>query len=82
MQITDESLINKAKALAAMGLVARDYEGFNVTSPGFRKETFRVWKDQEGKIKCSCNEFTDKSLGDPKFRCEHILAVKFHLEAG
>jgi hypothetical protein len=74
------SLINRAKAIAAMGLVGRDYEGFNVTSPGFRKETFRIWKDEEGHIKCSCAEFQERITSEPRFRCEHILAVKFHLE--
>ncbi|MBI3651498.1 MAG: SWIM zinc finger family protein [Acidobacteria bacterium] len=75
------ALVNRAKAIAAMGLVGRDYEGFNVTSPGFRKETFRIWKDEEGRVKCSCAEFQERSLHEPRFRCEHILAVKFHLEA-
>jgi hypothetical protein len=77
----NNSLVNRAKAIAAMGLVGRDYEGFNVTSPGFRKETFRIWKDEEGRVKCSCVEFQDRIAGEPKFRCEHILAVKFHIEA-
>lgn len=77
----NNSLINRAKAIAAMGLVGRDFEGFNVTSPGFRKETFRIWKDEEGRVKCSCAEFHERTVGEPKFRCEHILAVKFHLEA-
>ena len=77
----NNSLVNRAKAIAAMGLVGRDYEGFNVTSPGFRKETFRIWKDEEGHVKCSCAEFQGRIGGEPRFRCEHILAVKFHLEA-
>jgi hypothetical protein len=77
----NNSLINRAKAIAAMGLVGRDYEGFNVTSPGFKKETFRIWKDEEGRVKCSCAEFQERITGEAKFRCEHILAVKFHLEA-
>jgi hypothetical protein len=67
--------------MAAMGLVGRDEEGFNVTSPGFRKETFRVWKDEESRVRCSCVEFQEQRESDPKFRCEHILAVKFHLDA-
>jgi hypothetical protein len=77
----NNSLINRAKAIAAMGLVGRDYEGFNVTSPGFRKETFRIWKDEEGRVKCSCAEFQERITSEPRFRCEHILAVKFHLDA-
>lgn len=77
---SNNSLTNRGRAIAAMGLVSRDYEGFNVTSPGFRKETFRIWKDEEGKVKCSCAEHRERITNEPKFRCEHIIAVKFHLE--
>jgi hypothetical protein len=77
----NSSITGRAKAIAAMGLVGRDYEGFNVTAPGFRKETFRVWKDEEGRIQCSCAEFQERLVREPRFRCEHILAVKFHLQA-
>jgi hypothetical protein len=73
-------LINRAKTIAAMGMVARDYEGFNVVSPGINKETFRVWRDEEGRIRCSCAEFGNRFEQEPRFRCEHIFAVKFHLE--
>ena len=75
------TLMREAKALAAMGLVGRDYAGFNVTSPGFAKETFRVWKDETGRVRCSCAAFHDRRAQEPGFRCEHILAVKFHLAA-
>ncbi|MEW6128114.1 MAG: Rad52/Rad22 family DNA repair protein [Acidobacteriota bacterium] len=77
----NNSAIGRAKAIAAMGLVGRDFEGFNVTAPGFRKETFRVWKDEDGRVKCSCAQFQERTVREPRFRCEHILAVKFHLEA-
>jgi hypothetical protein len=73
-------LMNRAKAIAAMGMVERDYEGFNVVSPGIAKETFRVWRDEESRIRCSCPEFQERSEQEPRFRCEHIFAVKFHLE--
>jgi hypothetical protein len=73
-------LINRAKTIAAMGMVERDYEGFNVVSPGAKKETFRVWRDEEGRIRCSCAEFENRFEQQPRFRCEHIFAVKFHLE--
>ena len=73
-------LINRAKTIAAMGMVERDYEGFNVVSPGVNKETFRVWRDEEGRIRCSCAEFENRFEHQPRFRCEHIFAVKFHLE--
>src|SRR5262245_19236080 len=73
-------MINRAKTIAAMGMVERDYEGFNVASPGIKKETFRVWRDEENRIRCSYPEFQEHTQADPRFRCEHILAVKFHLE--
>jgi Rad52/22 family double-strand break repair protein len=73
-------IVNRAKAIAAMGLVERDYEGFNVVTPGIKKETYRIWKDEEGRVRCSCPEFESRLEQEPRFRCEHILAVKFHLE--
>jgi len=72
--------INRAKTIAAMGMVERDYEGFNVTSPGIKKETFRVWRDEEGRVRCSCADYEAQVEAEPRYRCEHILAVKFHLE--
>ncbi|HEY7914165.1 MAG TPA: Rad52/Rad22 family DNA repair protein [Blastocatellia bacterium] len=79
--IEDPSLvINRAKTIAAMGMVERDYDGFNVISPGVKKESFRVWKDEEGRVQCNCPRFDELRANDPRFRCEHILAVKFHLE--
>src|SRR5215510_5455416 len=72
--------INRARTIAAMGMVERDYEGFNVTSPGIRKETFRVWRDEEGRVRCSCADYETRANDEPRYRCEHILAVKFHLE--
>jgi hypothetical protein len=63
-----------------MGMVERDYEGFNVTSPGIKKETFRVWRDEEGRVRCSCADYDAHVEAEPRYRCEHILAVKFHLE--
>ncbi|MGA9769909.1 MAG: Rad52/Rad22 family DNA repair protein [Blastocatellia bacterium] len=73
-------LINRAKTIAAMGMVERDYDGFNVVSPGIRKESFRVWRDEDNRIRCSCSEFQERAEQEPRFRCEHIFAVKFHLE--
>jgi hypothetical protein len=73
-------MMNRAKAIAAMGMVERDYEGFNVVSPGIKKETFRVWRDEDSHVRCSCPEFQERIAADSRFRCEHILAVKFHLE--
>jgi len=73
-------VINRAKAIAAMGLIERDYEGFTVISPGIKKESFRIWRDEEGRVRCTCPEFEEKAAQEARFRCEHILAVKFHLE--
>lgn len=68
----------KGRALAAMGHVARTDDGFEVTTTGRRKETLRVWRDIEGRVRCSCAEFVEAD--DPRFRCQHILAVKYYLE--
>lgn len=68
----------KGRALAAMGHVARTDEGFEVTTAGRRRDTLRVWRDADGRVKCSCAEFAETD--DARFRCEHILAVKYYLE--
>lgn len=76
----DNLVVNRAKAIAAMGLVERDFDGFNVGSPNMKKETFKIWRDESGRVCCTCTEFEARSREDARFRCEHILAVKFHLE--
>ena len=68
----------KGRALAAMGHVARTDDGFEVTTSGRRRETYRVWRDLEGRVRCACPEVGEQE--DPRFRCEHILAVKYYLE--
>jgi hypothetical protein len=68
----------KGRALAAMGHVARTDDGFEVTTAGRKRETLRVWRDAEGRVQCSCPEF--QGANEPRFRCEHILAVKYSLE--
>lgn len=70
----------RAKLIAEMGLVIRDEQGFTVKSPTRNNETFRVWRDEKGRVRCTCSDFETESLEDPRFRCEHILAVKYHLE--
>jgi hypothetical protein len=72
-------VVNRAKTIAAMGMVERDYDGFNVVSPGVKKQSYRVWRDEEGRVRCNCPEYEERQE-DARFRCEHILAVKFHLE--
>lgn len=70
----------RAKLIAEMGLVNRDEQGFIVKSPTQNNENFRVWRDETGRIRCACTDFEKQSQTDPRFRCEHILAVKYHLE--
>jgi hypothetical protein len=77
---SDNMIISRAKAIAAMGLVERDFDGFSVRSPNMKKETFKIWRDENGRVCCNCAEFEARSVEDARFRCEHILAVKFHLE--
>lgn len=68
----------KGRALAAMGHVIRIEDGFEVTSAGRKRETMLVGRDAEGRVRCSCPDF--QSSNEPRFRCEHILAVKYALE--
>jgi hypothetical protein len=62
-----------------MGLVERDYEGFNVVEPGITRAAYRIWRDGEGRVRCNCAEFEKRMDAEPRFRCEHVFAVKFHL---
>ncbi|KAF0249284.1 MAG: hypothetical protein FD167_1317 [bacterium] len=73
-------LTKRAKLIAEMGLVAREEQGFNVKSPTNHNENLRVWRDEKGRVCCSCADFDRQSQGDLRFRCEHILAVKYFLE--
>lgn len=68
----------RGRALAAMGHVARTDDGFEVTTAGRRRETFRVWRDETGRVQCTCSDFV--SAAEARFRCEHILAVKYYIE--
>src|SRR5258707_14797467 len=68
-----------AQVIAALGLVTRQGSRFVVRSPTLHGRTldFEVWRDETGKIRCSCLENDDlEGLSD---RCEHILAVKHAL---
>jgi hypothetical protein len=79
-EMDDRMIINRAKAINTMGLVERDYDGFNVVEPGIKRETFRIYRDEQGRVRCTCPKFEEEIKRVPIFRCEHILAVKFHLE--
>ncbi|HYO62455.1 MAG TPA: Rad52/Rad22 family DNA repair protein [Pyrinomonadaceae bacterium] len=71
----------RAQGIAAMGLVNREGDRFRVTTPSLRgrRASYEVWRDDSGKVRCSCLEFEEQSVEDSAFRCEHILAVKHAL---
>src|ERR671916_373563 len=73
----------RAQGIAAMGLVTREGDRFRVTTPSLRgkRSSYEVWRDDAGKVRCSCLEFEEQSAEDAQFRCEHILAVKHALLA-
>jgi hypothetical protein len=68
----------RAQGIAAMGLVNREGDRFQVTTPTLRgrRASYEVWRDEAGRVRCTCLEFEEQSAADPRFRCEHILAVK------
>ncbi len=83
---TDKKAImrdKRAQGIAAMGLVTREGDRFRVATPSLRgrKSTYEVWRDDAGKVRCSCLEYEEQSAADQTFRCEHILAVKHSLLA-
>jgi hypothetical protein len=71
----------RAQGIAAMGLVNREGDRFRVTTPSLRgrRSSYEVWRDEAGRVRCSCLEFEEQSTSEPSFRCEHILAVKHSL---
>lgn len=73
----------RAQGIAAMGLVNREGDRFRVTTPSLRgkRASYEVWRDEAGRVCCSCLEFEEMSVEDARFRCEHILAVKHSLLA-
>ncbi|MEA2173371.1 MAG: hypothetical protein QOD00_963 [Blastocatellia bacterium] len=83
---TDKKAImrdKRAQGIAAMGLVTREGDRFVVATPSLRgrKSNYEVWRDDAGKVRCSCLEYEEQSVSDSSFRCEHILAVKHSLLA-
>ncbi len=77
----NEKREKRAKSISAMGLVNREDDLFRVSTPSLRgrQTSYEVRRDDEGKVRCNCLEFEEAVINDPKFRCEHILAVKFAL---
>ena len=73
----------RAQSLAAMGLVTREGSRYFVKNAAARgrQESYEVWRDENGRVRCSCAEFERLWAGDQAFRCEHILAVKHSLAA-
>ncbi|HEX5708504.1 MAG TPA: Rad52/Rad22 family DNA repair protein [Pyrinomonadaceae bacterium] len=71
----------RAQGIAAMGLVNREGDRFRVTTPTLRgkRQSYEVWRDEAGRVRCSCLEFEERVSQEPTFRCEHILAVKHSL---
>src|SRR6266511_2144627 len=71
----------RAQNLAAMGLVTREGSRYFVKTAAARgrQESYEVWRDENGRVRCSCPEFERLWAGDQAFRCEHILAVKHSL---
>jgi hypothetical protein len=83
---TDKKAImrdKRAQGIAAMGLVTREGDRFRVATPTLRgrKSSYEVWRDDAGKVRCSCLEYEEQAASDASFRCEHILAVKHSLLA-
>src|SRR5215218_8377486 len=68
----------RAQGIAAMGLVNREGDRFRVTTPTLRgrRASYEVWRDEAGRVRCTCLEFEEQSATDARYRCEHILAVK------
>src|SRR5436309_14808538 len=68
----------RAQGIAAMGLVTRDGDRFRVATPSLRGRTskYEVWRDETGRVRCSCLEYEENAVEDQTFRCEQILAVK------
>ena len=73
----------RAKAISAMGLVDRSGDRFLVSTPALRGQSvsYEVRRDETNRVVCSCAEFTEQGSAAAGFRCEHILAVKFALQA-
>src|SRR5262245_56214099 len=71
----------RAQSLAAMGLVTREGSRYLVKTAAARgrQGSYEVWRDENGRVRCSCAEFERLWAGDQAFRCEHILAVKHSL---
>ncbi|MFN6963341.1 MAG: Rad52/Rad22 family DNA repair protein [Pyrinomonadaceae bacterium] len=72
----------RARAISAMGLVVREGDKFLVSTPALRGQSvsYEVRRDETNRVVCNCPEFSEfgRAVG---YRCEHIMAVKFALQA-
>ena len=74
-------LDERAQSLAAMGLVRREGSRYYIRTAADRErqENYEVWRDENGRVRCSCPEYQRMSNETSVFRCEHILAIKYSL---
>lgn len=81
--VTAEKRDQRARSIAAMGLVNRDGDHFSVFTASLkgRQVAYNVSRDLAGQIRCDCSEFVEGVKQERGFRCEHILAVKYALVA-
>ncbi len=68
----------RAQGIAAMGLVTREGDRFRVATPSLRGRTakYEVWRDEAGKVRCSCLEFEEAASEDTAFRCERGIGYE------
>jgi hypothetical protein len=67
----------RARGIAAMGRVERDYDGFTVYSTDATPpDAFRVWNDPVVGDRCTCAPFNAAFTMGDEFECAHILAVR------
>jgi len=76
-----EARAKRAESLVAMNLVKRSGDRFLVGAKQSRGKQgqHEVWRDEQKKVRCTCEDFAEAIKSDPKFRCEHIIAIKLSL---
>ena len=81
--VAAEKRDQRARSIAAMGLVNREGDHFSVFTASLkgRQVSYNVGRDLAGHIRCDCDEFVEQVKKERGFRCEHILAVKYALVA-
>lgn len=73
----------RARTMAALGLVTNRGSHYQVMGPrqGRSRVTYTVWRARDGKPHCTCPEFREQAASGALSYCEHILAVKYALQA-